>query len=121
MTDAYERRYPQVQVEERTNRPGRLTSATSSGASRTASSAGWGRDQPLRLQHRPRRRRHRRLTSQGLTGSFGFGTKWYFGKWFAVRIDIRDHILKETLIGRGAPRERHPRHGGVSIFFPFGG
>src|SRR5258706_60354 len=38
-------------------------------------------------------------TGRGLTGSAGFGTKWYFGNWFAVRLDVRDHLLRETLVG----------------------
>jgi hypothetical protein len=60
-------------------------------------------------------------TSQGLTGSFGFGTKWYLGKWFAVRIDVRDHILKETLIGEEHLVNDVLVTGGFSIFIPFGG
>jgi outer membrane beta-barrel protein len=122
VTDTYERRYPQVQVEERTNRPGRLYFGhlvwsfaygklrwMGDGISRfdfnAALGAGVTDDS----------------TSQGLTGSFGFGTKWYFGSWFAVRIDIRDHILKETLIGEEHLVNDILVTGGVSIFFPFGG
>ena len=121
-TDSYERRYPQVQVEERTNRPGRLYFGhlvwsfaygklrwMGGGISRfdfnAALGAGVTDDS----------------TSQGLTGSFGLGTKWYFGKWFAVRLDVRDHILKETLIGEEHLVNDILVTGGVSIFFPFGG
>jgi outer membrane beta-barrel protein len=60
-------------------------------------------------------------TSQGLTGSFGFGTKWYFGKWFALRLDVRDHILRETLIGEEHLVNDILVTGGFSIFIPFGG
>ncbi len=121
-TDSYERRYPQVQVEERTDRPGRLYFGhlvwsfaygklrwMGGGISRfdfnAALGAGVTDDS----------------TSQGLTGSFGFGTKWYFGKWFAVRLDVRDHLLKETLIGEEHLVNDILVTGGVSIFFPFGG
>jgi len=60
-------------------------------------------------------------TSIGVTGSAGFGTKWYFGKWFALRLDVRDHILSQQLIG-----EQHLVNDviatlGFSVFIPFGG
>ncbi len=59
-------------------------------------------------------------TSVGVTGSAGFGTKFYFGKWFALRLDVRDHILQQQLIG-----EQHLVNDviatlGFSIFIPFG-
>ncbi len=58
-------------------------------------------------------------TSIGVTGSAGIGTKWYFGKWFAVRFDVRDHILQQSLIG-----EQHLVNDviatlGLSVFIPF--
>jgi outer membrane beta-barrel protein len=120
VTDSYERRFPQVQVEERTNRPGRLYFGhlvwsfaygklrwMNDGITRFdfnfAAGAGVTDDS----------------TAQGLTGSFGFGTKWYFGKWFAVRIDLRDHILKETLIGEEHLVNDVLLTGGFSVFLPF--
>jgi outer membrane beta-barrel protein len=122
VTETYERRYPQVQVEERTDRPGRLYFGhlvwsfaygklrwMGGGISRFdfnfAAGAGDTDDS----------------TSQGITGSFGFGTKWYFGKWFAVRIDVRDHILRETLIGEDHLVNDVLITGGASVFIPFGG
>lgn len=122
VTDSYERRYPQTQVEEDTNRAGRLYFGhlvwsfaygklrwMGGGISRfdfnLALGAGVTDDS----------------TSQGLTGSFGFGTKWYFGKWFALRLDVRDHILKETLIGEEHLVNDILVTGGFSIFVPFGG
>ncbi len=59
-------------------------------------------------------------TSVGVTGSAGIGTKWYFGKWFALRLDVRDHILQQQLIG-----EQHLVNDvlvtlGMSVFIPFG-
>lgn len=121
-TDSYERRYPQVQVEERTNRPGRLYFGhlvwsfaygklrwMGGGITRFDLNAALGvgvTDDS---------------TAQGLTGSFGFGTKWYFAKWFAVRLDVRDHILKETLIGEEHLVNDIVVTAGVSVFIPFGG
>lgn len=122
VTDTYERRYPQVQVEERTNRPGHLYFGhlvwsfaygklrwMGGGITRfdfnAALGAGVTDDS----------------TAQGLTGSFGFGTKWYFGKWFALRLDVRDHILRETLIGEDHLVNDILVTGGFSVFIPFGG
>lgn len=122
VTDTYERRFPQVQVEERSNKPGRLYFGhllwsfaygklrwMGGGISRfdfnLALGAGVTDD----------------TTSRGITGSAGLGAKLYFGKWFAVRWDVRDHILRETLVG-----EEHLVNDilvtlGASVFFPFGG
>jgi outer membrane beta-barrel protein len=60
-------------------------------------------------------------TSQGVTGSAGLGTKFFFGRWFALRIDARDHILQESLVG-----DQHLVNDfiitlGASVFVPFGG
>ena len=60
-------------------------------------------------------------TSLGVTGSAGLGTKFYFGKWFAVRFDVRDHVLQEVLVG-----DEHLVNDvlvtlGASVFIPFGG
>jgi len=60
-------------------------------------------------------------TSLGLTGSAGLGIKWYFGKWFAIRWDFRDHLLKQSLLG-----EEHLVNDliftlGISVFVPFKG
>ncbi|WP_394845696.1 outer membrane beta-barrel domain-containing protein [Pendulispora brunnea] len=122
VTDSYERRYPQVQVQDRSDKPGRLYFGhlvwsfaygkvrwAGGGITRfdfnAALGAGITDD----------------TTSRGITGSFGLGTKWYFGKWFAIRLDVRDHILREVLVG-----EEHLVNDiivtvGPSIFFPFGG
>ena len=122
VTDTYERRYPQVQVEESTDRPGRLYFGhlvwsfaygrlrwLGGGISRfdfnAALGAGITDDS----------------TAQGVTGSFGLGTKWYFGKWFALRMDARDRILRETLIGEDHLVNDLVLTFGMSIFAPFGG
>jgi outer membrane beta-barrel protein len=122
ITDAYERRYPQIQIEDRTDKPGRLYFGhllwsfaygklrwMGGGISRfdlnLAVGAGVTDDS----------------TARGITGSFGLGTKWYIGKWFAFRIDVRDHILKEALIGEEHLVNDIIVTGGASIFIPFGG
>lgn len=122
VTDTYERRYPQIQIEDRTDKPGRLYFGhlvwsfaygklrwMGGGISRFdfnfALGAGVTDD----------------TTARGVTGSFGLGTKWYFGKWFAVRWDIRDHVLEEALVGDEHLVNDVIVTGGVSVFFPFGG
>ena len=60
-------------------------------------------------------------TARGLTGSAGLGTKLYFGKWFALRLDVLDHVLQESLVG-----DQHIVNDilvtlGASVFLPPGG
>src|SRR5262249_18542423 len=122
VTDTYERRYPQIQIEDRTNKPGRLYFGHlvwsfaygklrwfGGGISRFdfnfALGAGVTDDS----------------TARGLTGSAGIGTKWYFGRWFSVRSDSPNHILRETLIGEEPLVNDLVVTGGISIWFPFGG
>jgi outer membrane beta-barrel protein len=122
ITDTYERRFPQVTIEDRTDKPGRLYFGhliwsfaygklrwAGGGITRfdfnAAVGAGVTDDS----------------TARGLTGSFGMGTKWYFGKWFALRFDIRDHILQEALVGESHLVNDVVVTFGPSIFFPFGG
>jgi outer membrane beta-barrel protein len=122
VTDSYERRYPQIQVLDRTDRPGTLyfghlvwTLAygklrwMGDGISRfdfnVAVGAGVTDDS----------------TSQGVTGSAGLGAKFFFGHWFALRFDARDHVLQEVLVG-----DEHLVNDivitlGASVFIPFGG
>ncbi len=121
VTDTYERRYPQVQVEDRTDKPGHLYFGhlvwsfaygkvrwMGGGITRFdfnfALGAGVTDDS----------------TGRGLTGSAGFGTKWYFGNWFAVRLDVRDHLLRETLIGEEHLVNDILVTAGASVFLPFG-
>jgi outer membrane beta-barrel protein len=122
VTDSYEQRYPQIQVESSTNNPGRLYFGHivysfaygklrwfGDGISRfdfnVALGAGVTDD----------------TTARGVTGSAGLGAKLYFGKWFGLRWDIRDHLLQEALIG-----DEHLVNDivvtlGFSVFIPFGG
>jgi outer membrane beta-barrel protein len=122
VTETYEQRFPQVTIEDRTDKPGRLYFGhliwsfaygklrwAGGGITRfdfnAAVGAGVTDDS----------------TARGLTGSFGMGTKWYFGKWFALRFDIRDHVLQEALVGESHLVNDVVITFGPSIFFPFGG
>lgn len=58
-------------------------------------------------------------TSRGLTASFGVGVKFFFGEWFAIRIDIRDQILEQELLGESAIVNNLTATLGLSIFIPF--
>jgi outer membrane beta-barrel protein len=122
VTDSYERRYPEIQVISSTDNPGRLYFGhlvwsfaygklrwMGDGTSRfdfnAAVGAGVTDDS----------------TSRGVTASAGLGTKLYFGKWFAIRFDARDHVLREVLVG-----DEHLVNDilitlGASVFIPFGG
>ncbi|MGD0675895.1 MAG: outer membrane beta-barrel domain-containing protein [Polyangiaceae bacterium] len=122
VTDSYERRYPDIQVIDQPDRAGRLyfghlvwTFAygklrwMGGGISRfdfnLAVGAGVTDDS----------------TSRGATGSAGLGTKFFFGHWFALRVDVRDHVLEESLVG-----DQHLVNDvvltlGASVFLPFGG
>ena len=122
VTDTYERRYPQVQIEDRTNKPGRLYFGhlvwsfaygkmrwMGGGISRfdfnLALGAGVTDDS----------------TARGITGSAGIGTKMYLNKWFALRFDARDHLRRESLVGEEHLVNDIVLTFGASVFIPFGG
>jgi outer membrane beta-barrel protein len=122
VTDAYERRYPQIQVVDRPDKPGTLYFGhlvwsfaygklrwMGDGISRfdfnVAFGAGVTDDS----------------TSRGVTASAGIGTKFYFGKWFAIRFDVRDHVLREVLVGDEHLVNDILTTLGASVFIPFGG
>lgn len=120
-TDSYEKRYPQIQVQERADRPGRqyfghLLWSFAYGKLRWAGGGITRFDLNAALGAGVTDDD----TSQGLTGSFGMGTKWYFGKWFALRFDLRDHILREVLLGEEHLVNDIVATGGFSVFVPFG-
>jgi outer membrane beta-barrel protein len=122
VTDSYEQRYPQIALQENPDKAGRLYFGhivwsfaygklrwMGDGISRfdlnLALGAGATDDS----------------TSLGVTGSAGIGAKFYFGHWFAVRFDVRDHVLQESLVG-----DEHLVNDilvtmGASVFIPFGG
>jgi outer membrane beta-barrel protein len=121
VTDAYERRYPEIMVLDRTDKPGTLYFGhlvwsfaygklrwMGDGISRfdfnVAFGAGVTDDS----------------TSRGVTGSAGIGAKLYFGKWFAVRFDVRDHVLREALVGDEQLVNDVLVTLGASVFLPFG-
>jgi outer membrane beta-barrel protein len=58
--------------------------------------------------------------AEGLTVSGGFGMKLFFGSWFALRVDVRDHVLRQELIGASAIVNNITATLGASMFFPFG-
>ncbi|HEX2675797.1 MAG TPA: outer membrane beta-barrel domain-containing protein [Polyangiales bacterium] len=58
-------------------------------------------------------------TAQGLTGSFGLGFKMFFGDWFAVRLDLRDQILQQELLGHSEIVNNLAATLGLSAFVPF--
>jgi outer membrane beta-barrel protein len=60
-------------------------------------------------------------TGRGLTGSGGFGLKIYIGKWFAVRLDVRDHVLSQEVLGVSQIVNDIVATGGFSVFIPFSG
>ena len=60
-------------------------------------------------------------TSQGVTGSAGLGAKLFFGSWFALRLDARDHVLEEKLVGYEHLVNDVIITLGGSVFVPFGG
>ncbi|CAN5215487.1 hypothetical protein BH09MYX1_BH09MYX1_09290 [soil metagenome] len=122
VTDSYERRYPQIQLEESTNRPGllyfgHLVWSFAYGKLRWFGSGITHFDLNLALGAGVTDD----STSLGITGSAGLGTKWYFGKWFAVRMDIRDHILSQQLVGEQHLVNDIVVTAGFSVFIPFGG
>jgi hypothetical protein len=45
--------------------------------------------------------------------------KLFFGDWFAIRIDLRDQILEQTLLGESAIVNNLTVTLGFSIFIPF--
>ncbi|HEY1692051.1 MAG TPA: outer membrane beta-barrel domain-containing protein [Polyangiaceae bacterium] len=122
VTDSYERRYPEIQVLESPDRAGRLYFGhlvwsfaygklrwLGDGTSRFDFNLAFGGGVTDDS------------TARGATASAGIGAKLYFGKWFALRWDVRDHVLREVLVG-----DQHLVNDvlvtlGASVFFPFGG
>lgn len=123
ITDSYERRYPQIQVEERTNKPGRLYFGHLVWSFAYGKLRWFGGDSITRfdLNVAVGAGVTDDSTSRGITGSIGLGTKWYFGKWFAIRMDIRDHIMRQSLLGEDHLVNDISVTAGPSIFLPFGG
>jgi outer membrane beta-barrel protein len=59
-------------------------------------------------------------TASGLTASIGPGIKFYVGEWFAIRMDLRNHILQQELLGESTIVQNLMATMGASMFLPFG-
>jgi outer membrane beta-barrel protein len=57
----------------------------------------------------------------GLTGSAGFGMKFYLTEWLALRLDVRDHIHEQKRVQLGIEKIVNDisAMGGLSLFIPF--
>jgi outer membrane beta-barrel protein len=57
----------------------------------------------------------------GLTGSGGFGMKFYLTQWLALRLDVRDLVHQQTRVALGIDKIVNDitATGGVSVFIPF--
>jgi len=58
-------------------------------------------------------------TANGLTFSGGFGLKFFFGDWFAIRLDLRDQVLQQEILGETSIVQNLAATLGFSIFMPF--
>lgn len=58
---------------------------------------------------------------RGLTGSGGFGMKFYLAEWLALRLDVRDHVRQMNRQQLGVDRIVNDisAMGGLSVFIPF--
>ncbi|MGH7270826.1 MAG: outer membrane beta-barrel domain-containing protein, partial [Polyangiaceae bacterium] len=122
VTEAYERRYPQIQIEGSSDSPGRLyfghlVWSVAYGKLR------WMGDgiSHFDLNVAIGAGATDNSTSIGVTGSAGFGAKFYLGHWFAIRFDARDHVLREVLVGDEHLVSDLLVTLGASVFIPFGG
>jgi outer membrane beta-barrel protein len=59
-------------------------------------------------------------TARGLTFSGGIGFKFYLAQWLALRLDVRDQVLQQELLGESVIVNNVTATLGFSIFFPFG-
>lgn len=58
-------------------------------------------------------------TSRGLMFSGGLGLKFFFGDWFAIRVDIRDQVFNQQLLGESRIVNNLTATLGFSVFLPF--
>jgi len=58
-------------------------------------------------------------SARGLTLSAGFGLKFYPTSWLAVRMDVRDHLLNQELLGESRIVNNLAATLGLSVFLPF--
>lgn len=57
-------------------------------------------------------------SARGPTFSAGLGLKLYFTEWFAVRVDVRDQILEQELLGVSRLVQNLSATLGLSVFLP---
>lgn len=57
----------------------------------------------------------------GLTGSGGFGMKFYLTQWLALRLDVRDLVHEQKRVALGVDKVVNDitATGGLSVFIPF--
>jgi len=58
--------------------------------------------------------------SSDVAGNGGFGLKFFFGRMFALRIDVRDHIYKQQLLTGKVIVNDLTTVLGFSLYLPFG-
>jgi outer membrane beta-barrel protein len=59
-------------------------------------------------------------SAQSLTFSGGLGFKFFPNEWLAVRVDLRDQVLTQELLGESRIVNNLMASLGLSVFFPFG-
>ncbi len=58
-------------------------------------------------------------SSRGLMFSGGMGVKFFFDTWFAIRIDVRDQVMEQQLLGQSRIVNNLTATLGLSAFLPF--
>ena len=58
-------------------------------------------------------------TAEGLTLSGGVGFKFFLAEWLALRMDVRDHVLSQELLGVSGVVHNLAATLGFSMFVPF--
>jgi outer membrane beta-barrel protein len=56
--------------------------------------------------------------SQGIAGNGGFGLKFFLGKAFAFRLDVRDHVFQQQLLSESLVVNDISATLGLSLFLP---
>lgn len=59
-------------------------------------------------------------SARGLTFSGGLGFKFYLTDWLALRLDVRDQVLQQEVLGESVIVNNVAATLGLSVFFPFG-
>ena len=57
-------------------------------------------------------------TARGLTFSAGIGIKFFFDQWFSIRVDVRDQVLQQELLGESTIVNNLTATLGLSVFLP---